>query len=146
MVVSNFKGKEILDNLRELKVEYDRDYFNRQTYKEFLVDPLGSKLIDAWAASDPTVIENVKAQGRLVNSIKKIADVSQITVDMSVPSQKKQRQLEEEERIKNEDARRRAKVLNNLSTTPSEVRLSQEQLNTNPNEASKKQFALKLKQ
>lgn len=29
MVVSNFKGKEILDNLRELKVEYDRDYFNR---------------------------------------------------------------------------------------------------------------------
>ena len=29
MVVTNFKGKEILDNLRELKVEYDRDYFNR---------------------------------------------------------------------------------------------------------------------
>ena len=115
MVVSNFKGKEILDNLRELKVEYDRDYFNRQTYKEFLVDPLGSKLIDAWAASDATVIENVKAQGRLVNSIKKIADVSQISVDMSVPSKKKQKQLEEEERIKNEDARRRAKLLNNLS-------------------------------
>ena len=29
IIVSNFKGKEILDNLRELKVEYDRDYFNR---------------------------------------------------------------------------------------------------------------------
>jgi hypothetical protein len=55
MVVSNFKGKEILENLRALKIEYDKQYFSRQTYKEFLVDPLGAKLIDAWAAKDPTV-------------------------------------------------------------------------------------------
>ena len=55
MVVSNFKGKEILDSLHELKIEYDRDYFNRQTYKEFLVDPLGAKLIDAWAITDKSM-------------------------------------------------------------------------------------------
>ena len=146
MVVSNFKGKEILDNLRELKVEYDKDYFNRQTYKEFLVDPLGSKLIDAWAANDPIVVENVKAQGRLVNDIKKIAETSGLPVDMSVPSKKKQKQIEEEERIKNEDARRRAKLLHNLSTLSSEVKLSQEQLINSPNDTSKKQFSLRLKQ
>ena len=34
--VSNFKGKEILDSLHDLKIEYDKQYFNRQTYKEFL--------------------------------------------------------------------------------------------------------------
>ena len=74
MTVSNYKGKEILDALHELKIEYDRDYFNRQTYKEFLVDPLGSKLMDAWAATDPSVIKNVKAQGHLNGAIQGIAD------------------------------------------------------------------------
>ena len=53
MIVTNYKGKEILQSLHDLKREYDKDYFNRQTYKEFLVDPLGSKLIDAWAVTDP---------------------------------------------------------------------------------------------
>ena len=60
MIVTNFKGKAILDNLHELKVSYDNNFFNRQTYKEFLQDPLGSKLLDSWAASDPEVIDNVK--------------------------------------------------------------------------------------
>ena len=29
IAVSNFKGKEVLDNLRGLKVVYDKDYFNK---------------------------------------------------------------------------------------------------------------------
>ena len=45
----------MLDNLRGLKVVYDKDYFNKQTFEEYLVDPLGTKLIDAWAASDSAV-------------------------------------------------------------------------------------------
>ena len=59
VTVTNYKGKDILDCLHKLKIEYDKDYFNRQTYKEFLVDPLGSKLIDAWAAKDTKVQKNV---------------------------------------------------------------------------------------
>lgn len=59
MTVSNFQGKEILESLHDLKIEYDRDYFSRQTYREFLADPLGEKLIDAWAAKDPDVKDNV---------------------------------------------------------------------------------------
>ena len=55
IAVSNFKGKEVLDNLRGLKVVYDKDYFNKQTFEEYLVDPLGTKLIDAWAASDSAI-------------------------------------------------------------------------------------------
>ena len=27
--VSNFIGKDILDNMHELKIEYDKEYFNR---------------------------------------------------------------------------------------------------------------------
>ena len=70
--VSNFIGKDILDNMHELKIEYDKEYFNRQTYKEFLVDPLGSKLIDAWAATNPTVNKNNKTHSRLTQDITKI--------------------------------------------------------------------------
>lgn len=29
VTVSNFKGKEILDNLHELKIDYDKNYFTR---------------------------------------------------------------------------------------------------------------------
>lgn len=71
--VTNFKGKEILDCLNALKIEYDSMYFSRQTYKEFLVDPLGAKLIDAWAATDPTVKMNTNEKDRIFREIKKVA-------------------------------------------------------------------------
>ena len=32
MVVTDYKGKAILDNLHDLKVQYDANFFNRQTY------------------------------------------------------------------------------------------------------------------
>ena len=89
MVVSNFKGKEILDSLRELKVQYDRDYFNRQTYKEFLVDPLGAKLIDAWAVTDKAMQANAKDKTRLNLAISKIAKESSLSIDIDAPSKKR---------------------------------------------------------
>ena len=61
LIVSNFKGMGILENLHELKIWYDSNYFNRQTYEEFRADPLGAKLLDQWAATDKDVIENVKS-------------------------------------------------------------------------------------
>ena len=90
MIVSNYQGKEILDSLHELKIEYDRDYFNRQTYKEFLVDPLGAKLIDAWAATDANTKKNVFTQDRLKKAMQGIAGISSIPIDLSAPSKKKQ--------------------------------------------------------
>ena len=88
MIVSNFKGKAILDNLHDLKIWFDANYFNRQTFKEFLADPLGSKLIDAWAASDPAVAENVKAQNHVKKAIVKVAQACESRkIDLDAPSQ-----------------------------------------------------------
>ena len=97
LTVTNFKDKEILDCLHELKVEYDQDYFRRQTYREFLADPLGAKLIDAWAATDPEVKDNVQAQNIIMKKIEDIARTAQLHVDLSAPSQKRQKWLDEEE-------------------------------------------------
>ena len=97
MTVSNFKGKEILDNLHDLKIEYDRDYFNRQTYREFLADPLGSKLIDAWAATNAEVKANVKDQSRVAMVMQKVANLAQQPINLDAPSKKKLKQIEEEE-------------------------------------------------
>ena len=80
----------MLDNLRGLKVVYDKDYFNKQTFEEYLVDPLGAKLIDAWAASDSAVQENVKAQGRLGMKMSKVAEGSIVKLDLESPSKKRQ--------------------------------------------------------
>ena len=97
MIVSNFKGKEILDSLHKLKIEYDSEYFNRQTYREFLVDPLGAKLIDAWAETDDSVKKNVHIQERLVKAMNGVAQVSSVPIDLKAPSKKRQAYLEEEE-------------------------------------------------
>lgn len=95
--VSNFKGKEILDNMHDLKIEYDSEYFNRQTYREFLADPLGAKLIDAWAATDPDVQDNVKLQDRVRKVIENIAAMTGKQIDLEAPSLAKQKQMHEEE-------------------------------------------------
>lgn len=90
----------ILENLHELKIWYDSNYFNRQTYEEFRADPLGAKLLDQWAATDKDVIENVKSQKRLNKVIQGIADNAGLKVDLSVPSLKKQEWLAQEEKRK----------------------------------------------
>ena len=100
LIVSNFKGMGILENLHELKIWYDSNYFNRQTYEEFRADPLGAKLLDQWAATDKDVIENVKSQKRLNKVIQGIADNAGLKVDLSVPSLKKQEWLAQEEKRK----------------------------------------------
>ena len=35
MIVTNYKGKAILDSLRDLKVKYDADFCKRQTFQDF---------------------------------------------------------------------------------------------------------------
>ena len=102
--VSNFQGKEILDNLHELKIQYDRDYFNRQTYREFLADPLGAKLMDAWAATDPDVKSNVSKQGRVVMNIQRIAELAKLEIDAHAPSKQKLKQIEEEQNRKKQES------------------------------------------
>ena len=95
--VTNFKGKEILDCLHALKIEYDPQYFSRQTYREFLVDPLGAKLIDAWASADPTVIKNTNESERLFRLMQKVAHESPFQINLAAPSRKKQAEMAEEE-------------------------------------------------
>ena len=66
MIVTNYKGKAILDSLRDLKVKYDADFCKRQTFQDFEQDPLGVKILDEWALSDPKVIQNVMEQ-KIIN-------------------------------------------------------------------------------
>lgn len=90
MIVSNYKGKAILDNIHDLKIWYDSNFFKRQTYQEFLADPLGSKLLDAWAANDPDVIKNVKEQIKVGIDMKKVAAQYPEKIDLQSPSLKRQ--------------------------------------------------------
>ena len=143
LIVANFKGKAILDNLYELKTSQDSNFFKRQTYKEFQKDPLGSKLLDAWAATNSDVINNVKAQKRVNFEMDKIAEQYPEKLDLDCPSNKRQLQLLEEENLKNQ-------VLNNKSQAQFASSFASQQLEKRievkaANDAANGKFELKMK-
>lgn len=57
-MTTNFRGKDILDALQNVKLEGDRDYFRRQTYEEYTNDPFGNELKDKRALEDESVQQN----------------------------------------------------------------------------------------
>ena len=67
-----------------------------------MADPLGSKLLDAWAANDPDVIKNVKEQIKVDIEMKKVAAQYPEKIDLQSPSLKRQQWLIEEAARKRE--------------------------------------------
>ena len=61
-MTTNFRGKDILESLQNIKLETDRKYFERQTYDEFVKDPLGGTVRDKQTNENEIIVENRYAQ------------------------------------------------------------------------------------
>ena len=142
LIVANFKGKAILDNLHDLKVWHDSNFFKRQTYKEFQQDPLGSKLLDAWAATNSDVIKNVKAQKRVNIEMNKIAQQYPKKLDLECPSIKRQLQLIEEENLKNQALNNQSRA--SLAHSSVSMQIDKRVDTKAANDASNGKFELKM--
>ena len=71
-LTTNFRGKDILDALQNVKLETDRRCFQRQTYEEYLADPFGASLKDQRALEDESIQRNnfnMKMQDKLIENM-----------------------------------------------------------------------------
>lgn len=51
-MTQNFRGKDILIALQNVKLETDREYFENRSYEDFCNDPLGSGNTDRFTSGD----------------------------------------------------------------------------------------------
>ena len=57
-MTTNFRGKDILEALQNVKLEVDRNYFARQTYEDYLKDPFGAGFKALRSLEDGSIKEN----------------------------------------------------------------------------------------
>ena len=61
-MTQNFRGKDILIALQNVKLETDRNYFENRSYEDFCNDPLGSGNTDRFTNDDAAIQENIYKQ------------------------------------------------------------------------------------
>ena len=79
-LTQNFRGKDILIALQNIKLETNRNYFDNQSYEDFCKDPLGSGNTDRLTNGDTTIKDIVYKQKIQKRNIKLMAEKNQLNM------------------------------------------------------------------
>ena len=80
-MTQNFRGKDILIALQNVKLETDKNYFDNRSYEDFCNDPLGSGNTDRFTNDDAAIKENIRKQRIQKRDIQMMTEKNELKLD-----------------------------------------------------------------